>query len=92
MSGESPSGSLARLLENTLPRKVSAGKLVDAGCHGLDDLGKPEFFNALHHTQQVSYKYRDQISQPVSREESEAVVDFLKKALDQPWEVLLVGS
>ncbi|OCH92627.1 Nucleotidyltransferase [Obba rivulosa] len=72
--------------------RVLAAKLVDAGCFSLEQLRQPEFYDKLSSSMKVGLDFVDHLDHPVTREQAEAVVDFMRDNLFSGFEISLVGS
>ncbi|TFK70942.1 hypothetical protein BDN72DRAFT_958445 [Pluteus cervinus] len=70
--------------------KTRARALAEAGCHGVWDLRRPKFQDMLSASQRVMFLYEEDLKQPVSRQESEAVQNFFKHNLPKGYLVEIV--
>ncbi|KAI0312060.1 hypothetical protein OF83DRAFT_692087 [Amylostereum chailletii] len=70
----------------------TAAKLVDAGVQSLADLSKPKYFKLMTSSQRIGLVYAEHLAQPVTREEAETVVDFIRDHISSRFSVELMGS
>lgn len=60
---------------------IKARNLVTAGCMSIADMRKPEYYDTLTTAQKVGLRFVDQITEPVTREQAEAVLVSAKPIL-----------
>ncbi|KAF9220891.1 hypothetical protein BS17DRAFT_820090 [Gyrodon lividus] len=71
---------------------VKATALYDAGCRSVADLRKPEFFEMLSPTQQISVRYMDKLERPVTPEQASTVRDFVEQNISTKYTVSISGD
>ncbi|THH03917.1 hypothetical protein EW146_g10317 [Bondarzewia mesenterica] len=70
----------------------TATELVDAGCTSVADMHLPQYNKMLTSAQRIGLLYLDHINEPVSREEAEDVIEFIRYHISSKFEVHLMGS
>ncbi|KAJ7213869.1 hypothetical protein GGX14DRAFT_444335 [Mycena pura] len=72
---------------------VKAGDLLAAGCMSIEQLRTtPQYLDMLSKTQRTGLKYFHHFANPVSRQEAEAVTQFVRDAISPKYEVIIGGS
>ncbi|KAF7985926.1 hypothetical protein HWV62_43846 [Athelia sp. TMB] len=71
---------------------VKARNLVAAGCMSLSDMAEPRYYDTLTPAQKIGLRFVDQISEPITRDQAETVLDFVRQNISAKFEIQLGGS